>query len=182
MDVSICGASARLSRWRIRRCTDRTGSKTMEVSVWHSYCCTDGAFQATLSCGPRHRHHHGEASDSFAALQHLPGRQGLSSCFVGSLAHADAPPRVHAGLRRSSEATTGSPTPCAGQSTAQPHYEAASPSKPIRQAEPVAPFASIIGRDYAAAISRVALIGSFRTLHRADRFTSRGRPRSVSHT
>ena len=123
MDVSICGASARLSRWRIRRCTDRTGSKTMEVSVWHSYCCTDGAFQATLSCGPRHRHHHGEASDSFAALQHLPGRQGLSSCFVGSLAHADAPPRVHAGLRRSSEATTGSPTPCAGQSTAQPNYD-----------------------------------------------------------
>ena len=33
---------------------------------------------------------------------------------------------------------------------------------------------------YPAAISRVALIGSFRTLHRALRFASRGRTRSVS--
>jgi hypothetical protein len=48
------------------------------------------------------------------------------------------------------------------------------PSKPLRKAEPVAPFASSVGRDYAAAISRVALIGSFSTLHNALRFSSRG--------
>ena len=48
------------------------------------------------------------------------------------------------------------------------------PSKPLRKAEPVAPFASFIGRDYAAAISRVALIGSFSTLQSALKFASRG--------
>ena len=46
------------------------------------------------------------------------------------------------------------------------------PSKPLRKAEPAGPFC---GRDYAAAISRVALIGSFSTLHKALRFWSRGR-------
>ena len=48
------------------------------------------------------------------------------------------------------------------------------PSKPPRKAELVALFASIIGRDYATAISRVALIGSFSTLQSALKFASRG--------
>src|ERR1051326_5229876 len=39
-----------------------------------------------------------------------------------------------------------------------------------------------LNEGYAAANSRVALIGNFRTLHKALRFASRGRPRSVSHT
>jgi hypothetical protein len=38
-----------------------------------------------------------------------------------------------------------------------------------------------LGPIYAAAISRVALIGSFSTLQSADKFVSRGRLRSVSH-
>ena len=38
----------------------------------------------------------------------------------------------------------------------------------------------LIGRSYAAAISRVALTGNFSTLQSAERFASRGRTRSFS--
>jgi hypothetical protein len=48
-------------------------------------------------------------------------------------------------------------------------------NKPLRKAERVASFARFIGRVYAAAISRVALIGSFNTLQSALKFASRGR-------
>jgi hypothetical protein len=44
------------------------------------------------------------------------------------------------------------------------------PRKPLRKAEPIAPFGSFIGRDYAAAIFRVALIGSLNTLQSALKF------------
>jgi hypothetical protein len=44
---------------------------------------------------------------------------------------------------------------------------------PTRGAE-TAPALSSTDRNYAAAISRVALIGSFSTLHSANRFASRG--------
>ena len=59
----------------------------------------------------------------------------------------------------------------------QPHAQEvrAFPVNRPRNAEPVASFASFIGRDYAAAISRVALIGSFSTLQSALKFASRGR-------
>ena len=48
------------------------------------------------------------------------------------------------------------------------------PCKPLGKAEPDASFASFIGRDYAAAISRVALIDNFSTLQSALKFASRG--------
>ena len=46
--------------------------------------------------------------------------------------------------------------------------------KPPRKAEPVALFGVLSAEIYAAAISRVALIGSFSTLQSALKFASRG--------
>lgn len=57
-------------------------------------------------------------------------------------------------------------------------------SSQLRLAQPKQRYSRIRSREaaatYAAAISRVTLIGSLNTLHSAERFASRGRARSVS--
>ena len=56
--------------------------------------------------------------------------------------------------------------------------------EPVTSAQPKQRYSRIRSREaaatYAAAISRVTLIGSLNTLHSAERFASRGRARSVS--
>jgi hypothetical protein len=101
------------------------------------------------AAGIRRRHRHGQRGCQalHGGEQRAVGRAGLIVLALGSCR------RTTASVRRDSGGVL---------------------SKPLRKAEPVAPLASFVGKDYAAAIPRVALIGSFSTLQSALKFISRG--------